>query len=842
MLWNVITARHARAALALTITLTAGITLAQSSAPAPADPPATISPQVAGPWSILPALPDAVAAAPAWIRPARAQWLALDDAAMRAALAAAPLEGTPAANAPLVLTLPDPTGRLQRFAIVESPIMEPALAAQFPQIKTYAGKGLDDGAATIRLDLTPQGFHAQVLSPRRDADDADPRAGDLWPGGPAWPGGAWYIDPVSRNDWIHHASYFKRDLPNRHRAEWTCAVEAEPDDLEQIQGEVGISRAGPTLRTYRLAAACTGEYAAFHGGTVASAQAAIVTAINRVNQIYEVEFAIRLVLVANNTAIVFTDAASDPFTNGVPNTLIGESQTIINNLIGSANYDIGHTLNTGGGGLAGLGVVCRSTQKARGVTGLSSPTGDPFVIDYLCHELGHQFGASHTFNSSLGSCASNRSGSSAYEPGSGSTIMAYTGICAEDDLQRDADPMFHSRSFDQVLTYTTTGQGANCDATSSTGNTAPSVSAGAARTIPSQTPFILTATASDADGDALSYSWEQRDLGPAATLNTPDDGLFPLVRTRAPVTSPTRVVPRLSTILAGTTNNQERLPQVSRTMRWRVTARDNRAGGGGLNTSDVSLTVVGAAGPFRVTFPSGPLSWPATSTQTVSWDVAGTTANGINTAAVNILLSTDGGNTFPHTLATNTPNDGAEPVTIPETLSTNARIKIEPVGNIYFAISGGPITITSAPPPAPTNLTASPNPACPGQSVTFTAEAAPGLQIQWFSASCGSGFIAFGPSATLVMPESGLTVFCRARDTAAGVSSACASISVDPGAARPADFNGDGNTDPDDLSDFIACYFDPACPQADFNHDGSRDPDDLSDFIAAFFSGNAGGC
>ncbi len=883
----------------------------------------------AGAWTLLDRVPTDSANGPGWIRPERGQALAVDLDALRAALAGAPLEGSPAAQTPggpLVFSLPDPLGRLQRFSVVESPVMAPELARTLPEVRTYVGQGLDDPAAMVRFDITPAGFHAMVLAPRALAPHPAPGPA----GEPVFTGGVWFIDPFTRADSVHHTSYYKRDLANPHAGAWACAVQEE--DLEEIAGVVGPTRAGATLRTYRAAVACTGEYAAFHGGSVAQAQAAIVTAINRVNAVYEREFSVRLVLIANNTSLVFTNAATDPFTNAAPGTLIGESQATIDSVIGSANYDIGHTLNTGGGGLAGLGVVCRGGNKARGVTGLSSPTGDGFYIDYLCHEIGHQFGASHTFNGVNGSCSGNRSGNSAYEPGSGSTIMGYTGICGADDLQRDAEVMFHSRSFDQVLTYTTTGQGSGCSQTSATGNLAPTVSAGSNRTIPSRTPFALTAVGGDPNGDPLVYSWEQRDLGPAAALNADDDGLIPLVRTDGPVASPVRLIPELARLVFGQTSAQERLPQVQRTMRWRVTARDNRAGGGGVNTADVTLTVVGAAGPFQITSPNTPVSWPATTEQTVTWDVAGTTASGINAATVNVLFSPDGGQTFPITLAAGAPNTGSASFAVPAQLTGNGRIKVEAVGNIFFDISNASIAVTAAPPPPPSNVTASPNPGCAGQQVILSAVAAdPGFQVQWFEGSCGGQLAGFGPTIVLTLPPGGKTYFCRVRDVASGINSACASVAVAIGAppeppasasasrttvcpgeqgdvvlvldgagvggerpgqtarwfsgscseegsvlvgvgasltipapvatttyfgrwespcgasacaavtvtvANPADFNGDGVTDPDDLSDYIGCYFaSPACAEADFNGDGQADPDDLSDYIGRFFTG-----
>src|SRR5690606_18469257 len=322
----------------------------------------------------------------------------------------------------------------------ESPVMSPELAAQFPEIKTYAGQGIDDGTANVRFDVTPQGFHASVFSAY----------------------GNFYIDPYSKNDVTNYISYYKNDLDNRH--EFNCEVtEFKKPDENLLDNPSSI---GDQLRTYRLALACTGEYATYHGGTIPSVLAAMTTSVNRLNQVYENDFAVRLILIPNNTDIIFLNAGTDPYTNNNGSAMLGQNQTTCDNIIGSANYDIGHVYSTGGGGIAGLNVVCLNGQKARGVTGSFAPIGDPFVIDYVAHEMGHQFGGNHTQNNT----GCNAFPPAAYEPGSASTIMGYAGVCSP-SLQNNSDPYFHVHSLIEMGGFIS-GAGGTCAITTSTGNTA----------------------------------------------------------------------------------------------------------------------------------------------------------------------------------------------------------------------------------------------------------------------------------------------------------------------------------------------------------------------------------
>jgi len=589
----------------------------------------------------------------------------LDEALLDEVLAKSPLESDgdrgQFEKSAVSIWLPLPDGTNVEFAVVESPIMEEDLAAQYPEIRTYAGRSLDGSGRFVRFDHTPQGFHAFVLGGRQI-----------------------YIDPHGKEG--VYVSYFADEHP-ADAQEFYC-LSGDSGEPDYGKGG-GLLLHGDTLRTYRLAVPCTGEYANFHGAisteTKNLAVAAITTTVNRVNGIYESELAIRLVLVGTNDQIVYLDPATDPFTSNTDESIIvGQSQATINSVIGAANYDIGHTFAQGAlGGVADLGSVCTDNRKASGVTGRPSPVGDPFSVDYVAHEIGHQFGADHTFNSKRGACKGTRVASSAYERGSGTTIMSYAGICSGDNIEPHTDPYFHSESLRQIQSFINES---SCQTNSATNNAGPLIDAGADYTIPRETPFTLTGSGDDGEADLITYSWEERDLGPVLQVTAADNGKSPLFRTYAPSGSNARTFPVLPQILAGVAvgDFHELLPSKSRTMTFWLIGRDSH---GGFGHDEAKITVNAGSGPFKVTYPNTQVVIPGGKRKKVKWDVAKTNLAPVSAQNVKISLSIDGGQTFPTVLEASTPNDGEQKVKFPKTATLHARVKIEGTNNIFFDIS-----------------------------------------------------------------------------------------------------------------------------------------------------------
>jgi hypothetical protein len=654
------------------------------------------------------------------IVPAKYQTIKADNEQLRSFLWSLPNEKNNNPRIAPVMSIPMPDGRTARFRVWESSIQEPGLEAKFPEIKTFAGQGIDDPYASIRFDYGPRGFHAQVLTIN----------------------GSYYIDPYAVGHTADLISYFKKDLPYT-KGNWACEV---PDYVPTPTSNIiAAACRGTELRTYRLAVACTGEYAQAPGINAGTNPVilhnAIVTSVNRVVGVYRTDLSISMTLVATNGNVEFLDAATDPFTgNNNANVLINESQVVCDNFIGSPNYDIGHTFSTGGGGLAQLNSPCGSS-KARGITGSPNPTGDPYDIDYVAHEMGHQFGGNHT----MAGCGTSPN-STKLEVGSGTTIQAYAGICGGENIQPNSDPFFHGMSFDEISNFVS-GTGAGCGTTNPTGNQIPLINTlpNNNLSIPISTPFTLTGSATDPDGDPLTYCWEQWDFSgtgnttwnagaTAAAGNT-----VPLFKSRIPKTSGSRTFPDIAVILAGYPANPpsamgglkgETLSPVARPMKFKLTVRDNKPVGGGIASSGAGgcqtttvyqVNVVATPGPFAVTAPNGGENYAGGSTQTITWNVVGSNAAPISCANVMISLSTDGGNTYPTVIAASTPNDGSEALTIPSVATTTARIKVEAVGNVFFDISNANFSITASnptytfvPPATPTSV------ACGSASATAT--------------------------------------------------------------------------------------------------------------------------
>lgn len=563
------------------------------------------------------------------------------------------------------INFPFPDGSMHSFNAKKNNTMSTGLESKFPQINSYDASGVDH-VSFVKWDITPKGFHAMIMRPGESTI---------------------FIDPVIQGNDQFYIVYEKSQFFTNKFME--CGVTDFSAPANNSSEVFKTSYASCELRTYRIAIAATGEYTVFHGGTLADAQAAQVTTMNRVNGVYERDMAITMTIVSDNNNVIYLDAGTDPYTNGSPGAMINECQADIDAEIGSANYDIGHVFGTNSGGLAGLGVVCLTGAKARGVTGSSAPIGDPFDIDYVAHEVGHQFGARHTFNNS---CGGNVSTTTAVEPGSGSTIMAYAGICAP-NIQNNSDDHFSGKSLEEMGATITAH---NCPVTTVLANTPPAInSTNGNVTVPANTPFALTATVTDAEGDPLSYNWEQMDneITTQPPVATSTGG--PNFRSFPSSTDPTRYFPNLTDLANGNPTTWEVVPSVSRTMNFRVTVRDNSSGQGGCSDyQDITLSTDANSGPFLVQVPNATgITYPGGSTQTVTWDVANTDQVPVACANVDILLSTDGGLTYPTVLAANVPNDGTHDVAYPNVNSTTARIMVTCSNRTFFDISDNNFTI-----------------------------------------------------------------------------------------------------------------------------------------------------
>jgi len=638
-------------------------------------------------------------------RPGFGTVVRLELAALNALLDNCPLEGsgkpgTPLRDYGLPLAIPNPTGGLVECFAAASPVMEPTLQARYPGIRTFLLQSAD-GTATGRMEVSPRGLTAMLRT--RD--------------------GAWMIDAWPPGDPTHVVSYWLRD---RHDAnDWTChtleGVHGFGTPPRENESADGVNDRGPlpayqTLRTVRLAVACTGEYGVHqsqlrgNAPNAADPLAAIVTVVSRVNVVFEGDLGVHFNLVANNDQIVHFDPATDPYPDACDGSggsncsgpYLSANINALASRIGNANFDVGHLLTRVYGGVAFLSSVC-GNNKAGGVSGIPRG-GDDDALSFLIviHELGHQFGGTHTFSGTRGRCAGNVTLSTAWEAGSGSSPLAYAGGCPvgdaapSDNVAIFADPYFHHGSLGQMNTFL---GNATCPVQSVSSNKAPVIESSTGdHAIPPGTPFVLSVAAIDSDGDALTHSWEQFDSGaarPLSGMGSADSGVGSLFRVFPPVLETTRTFPRMADVLSGVATPGEQLPQVAGVVRrFRAVVRDNHAGIGATTTTPfTNIAIAAGASPFTVLSPA-PGATLGGGPHAVAWTVGGTDAPPISCGSVTIRLSTDGGATFPDTLGS-FDNNGSATVMLPINIAA-ARVRIDADGNVFFAVSGSFVVVRCA--------------------------------------------------------------------------------------------------------------------------------------------------
>ncbi|MBA3828236.1 MAG: T9SS type A sorting domain-containing protein [Taibaiella sp.] len=617
------------------------------------------------------------------LQPAQAIYYSLDTNSLWGQLHALPDDPAKAK----LIDLPMPSGTFRTFRMWRTHIMLPGMEARYAAIQTYNAAAVDDARVSGKIDITCKGFHAMIF----DGENTS------------------FIDPFSDVNDGYYTCYYRRDYHRPLGNNMTCATEDDSAKMNNsIYGGKGAQMRltnGNQLQTYRLALACTGEYAIAVSGiavpTKALVLSAITTSINRVNGVYERELSITMQFVSNEDTLIFLKDTVGSYSNFNGINMLTQNQDTIDRRIGPANYDIGHVFSTGGTGIAQIACVCRNSMKAEGVTGKLNPVGDSYDIDYVAHEMGHQFGADHTFNdNNNGSCGGNANFLQSYEPGSGSTIMAYAGICDNDNLQVHSDAYFHAVSLYKIVTYTHTPFVATCAMATTIGNKAPSLPAfSASYNIPFLTPFEITAPSTiDSVADTShTYCWEEWDLGDygATFANTHISG--PIFRSLMPATSSTRVFPKIDMLVKNITNYLgEKLPDVARKMNFRLTSRTIYNGVGSINIPDDSIhvNVINTATPFSIIYPTvGGIIWHKDSSQGILWKVSNTDASPINCTHVDIYLSIDGGYTYPYLLLAGIPNSGFAAVQAPDITTTHARIKIKASDNIFFNISNNDFSI-----------------------------------------------------------------------------------------------------------------------------------------------------
>ncbi|GAC16033.1 reprolysin-like metallopeptidase [Aliiglaciecola lipolytica] len=576
------------------------------------------------------------------------------------------------------LAIPTPEGEFLPFKFKQVKVMADELAAKFPSIRSFSGFNINNPKDEGRFDLSDDG-----LSGMFKID------------------GQWAILTFDKlNDKQDYVSYWVKDevYPNTENSHLIqqqdflslpSNIKALSRSLDATNNEAARAN-GNAVTTYRIAISTSGEYTTQNGGE-AGTIAELARLINRINEVLLTDLAIQFEIVANNDRIIYTDSSTDPFTNNASDDL-DANQIAIDDLIGAANYDIGHVLNTDSGGLATIQSICVENFKARGQTGSNRPFGESFYIGLVIHEFGHQLGAEHTFNAAnSGACSEDqRSRNSAVEPGSGSTVMSYAGICGSQNIEDDSEDYFHSHSVEQIQTVLSRR---NCGSVESNGNAIPVISTSQYNhTIPANTPFVLSAEVTDADNDQLTFVWDQINPGgfdgitESAQEMAEDNGFNPLFRSNPPSSSATRYFPQLNQVLNNSVSFGEAYPTTERELTFELMVRD---GNGGVNTLLANLDVQPTNDAFSVSRPETDVRWIGGQSHLVQWNVAQTNVSPISCANVDILLDADGDQVFESILLANTSNDGQENIISPSTDTSNARLMVRCSDNVFYAVNPG---------------------------------------------------------------------------------------------------------------------------------------------------------